>query len=328
VIAVGAVFTVILTPLLLGAPLAAAQPAGKVSRIGFFTAASSEVVDPHVNAMRQGLRELGYVEGRSVVIDVRAAAGRADRLTDLVAELINLKPDILVTATTPAGLTAKRATQTIPIVVTAVGDPVAVGLVSNLARPEGNVTGMSLSNLAHIGKQLQLLKEAVPTVRRFALLWNRLNPGNAAALTATQAAAGALGVDLQPVAIRGPDDLQGALTAVVTGGAGALLIAPDPVTYLLRSSIIRFAALNRLPVMYNFREEVEGGGLMAYGADLLEHYRRAATYVDKILKGAKPADLPVEQPTKFELVINLKTAKALGLTIPPSVLARADEIIE
>ena len=155
-----------------------------------------------------------------------------------------------------------------------------------------------------------------------------MNPGNVAALTATQEAAQALGVDLQPLAIRGPDDLQSALAAVVMGGAGALLVAPDPVTYLLQSSIIRFAAINRVPVMYNFREEVEGGGLMAYGADFLEHYRRAATYVDKILKGTKPGDLPVEQPTKFQLVINLKTAKALGLTIPQSVLARADEVIQ
>jgi putative tryptophan/tyrosine transport system substrate-binding protein len=314
---------------LLAAPLAAeAQPAGKVHRIGFVTLASSEAIAPHVNAMRQGLRKLGHVDGQSVVIDVRAASGRADRMPELVAELINLKPDVLVTATTPAALVAKEATRTIPIVMTAVGDPVGVGIVSNLARPEANVTGLSLLNLAHIGKQLQLLKEAAPQVRRFSLLWNSVNPGNAAALTATQAAAAALGVDFQAVAIRGPDDLQSALATVITGRAGALLVAPDPVTYSLKSSIIRFAAANRLPVMYNFREEVEAGGLMAYGADLLEHYRRAATYVDKILKGAKPADLPVEQATKFDFFINIKTAKALGLTIPPAVLARADEVIE
>jgi putative ABC transport system substrate-binding protein len=314
---------------LLTAPLAVeAQSQGKVYRIGFVTLASSEAIAPHLHALRQGLQQLGYVDGQTVVIEVRAAAGRADRLPDLVAELINLKPDVLMTATTPAGLAAKKATRTIPIVITAVGDPVSVGLVSNLARPDGNLTGMSLSNLAHIGKQLQLLKEAVPHVRRFAFLWNSLNPGNAAALTATQAAAGTLGVDLHPVGIRGPDDLQSALAAGLTGGAGALLVAPDPVTYSLRSAIMQFAAVNRLPVMYNFREEVEAGGLMAYGADLLEHYRRAATHVDKILKGAKPADLPVEQPTKFEFVINLKTAKALGLTIPPAVLARADEVIQ
>jgi putative ABC transport system substrate-binding protein len=313
----------------IAAPLASeGQQTKKVYRVGFVTPVSSEAVTPLVNAMRQELRKLGYVDGQSLVIDVRVAEGRVDRIPEFVAELINLKPDVLVTGTTPAALAAKKATRTIPIVMTAVGDPVGVGIVSNLARPEGNVTGLSLLNLAHIGKQLQLLKEAVPHVRRFALLWNSLNPGNVDALTATQTAAGALGVDLQPVAIRGPDDFQSALAAVITGRAGALLVAPDPVTYSLRSSIIRFAAANQLPVMYNFREEVEAGGLMAYGADLLEHYRRAATYIDKILKGAKPADLPVEQPTKFEFVINMKTAKALGLTIPPSVLARADEVVQ
>jgi putative ABC transport system substrate-binding protein len=209
--------------------------------------------------MRQELRKLGYVDGQSLVIDVRVAEGRVDRIPEFVAELINLKPDVLVTGTTPAALAAKKATRTIPIVMTAVGDPVGVGIVSNLARPEGNVTGLSLLNLAHIGKQLQLLKEAVPHVRRFALLWNSLNPGNVDALTATQTAAGALGVDLQPVAIRGPDDFQSALAAVITGRAGALLVAPDPVTYSLRSSIIRFAAANQLPVMYNFREEASIG---------------------------------------------------------------------
>jgi putative ABC transport system substrate-binding protein len=200
----------------LAAPLVAgAQPSGKVHRIGCVTAASLEAFAPLVNALRQGLHEFGYVD-EQIVIEIRAAAGRADRLPELVAELINLKPDVLITATTPAGLAAKKATRTIPIIMTAVGDPVSVGLVSNLARPEGNLTGMSLLNLAHIGKQLQLLKEAVPHVRRFVLLWNSLNPGNALAVTATQAAAGTLGVDLQPAAIRGPDDLQSALAAILT----------------------------------------------------------------------------------------------------------------
>ena len=302
------------------------QQTTKVYRIGFVTAVSPERAAVFVNALRQGLHELGYADGQ-IVIDVRAAAGRADRLSELVAELIDLKPDVLMTGTTPAGLTAKKATQTIPIVITAAGDPVSVGLVGNLARPGGNLTGLSLLNLAHIGKQLQLLKEAAPNVRRFGFLWNSLNPLNVAGVPATQAAAGALGVDLLPVAIRGPDDLQSALAAVLKGGGAALLVAPDAVTYSLTSSIIQFAAVHRLPVMYNFREEAEAGGLMAYGADLFEHYRRAATYIDKILKGAKPGDLPVEQPTKFEFVVNLKTAKALGLTIPPSVLVRADDVI-
>jgi putative ABC transport system substrate-binding protein len=310
------------------APLVAeAQSPGKVYRVGFVTMVSPERAAVFVNALWQGLHELGYTD-RQIVIDVRAAGGRPDRLSEFVAELVNLKPDILLTGTTPAGLAAKKATQTIPIVITAAGDPVSVGIVRNLARPEGNLTGLSLLNLAHIGKQLQLLKEAAPDVHRFGFLWNSLNPLNVEGVPATQAAASALGVDLVPVAIRGPDDLPSALAAVLKGGGAALLVAPDAVTYSLTRPIIQFAAVNRLPVMYNFREEAEAGGLMSFGADLLAHYRRAALYIDRILKGAKPADLPVEQPTKFEFVVNLKTAKALGLTIPPSVLARADEVIQ
>jgi len=311
------------------APLGAdAQQPGKASRIGYLGNSSLVIASHLVDGFRQGLRELGYVEGRDIAIEYRWAEGRLDRLPDLANELVRLKVDVIVASATPGGLAAKQATATIPIVIVGFGSPVEVGLVGSLARPGGNVTGVSLLNTELSAKGLQLLKEALPKVSRVAVLWNSLNPQNALTLKETQVAAAALGVTLQPLAVRGPEDLQSALAATTRERAGALIVVPDPMLFSNRTSIIRFAATNRLPAMYWAREYVEDGGLMSYGANLYEHFRRAATYVDKILKGAKPADLPVEQPTKFELIVNLKTAKALRLTIPQSVLIRADEVIQ
>ncbi len=309
-------------------PLAAdAQPAGKVWRIGWLIPGDPARL-PHLEGFRQGLRDLGYVEGQNLVIDLRAAEGRYERLPRLAAELVSLKPDVVVAWNSPGAAAAKDATRTIPIVIVAVGDPVGTGLVGSLARPGGNITGVSLLNTELTAKGLQLLKEALPKVSRVAFLWNSLNPQSALILKETQSAAAALGVTLQPLDVRGPEDLQSALAATTRERAGALVVVPDQMFFSDRRSIISFAGANRLPTMYFAREFVEAGGLMSYGPNLYENYRRAATYVDKILKGARPGDLPVEQPTKFELVINLKTGKALGLRIPQSLLLRADHVIQ
>jgi putative ABC transport system substrate-binding protein len=273
------------------------------------------------------LRELGYVEGGSIVIEYRFAEGKLERLSDLAAELVRLKVDVLVAAGgTPAASAAKRATTMIPIVMTNIGDPVAVGLVASLARPGWNVTGLSLLGPDTAGKRLELLKEVVPALSRVAVLWNPANPSHALHLKETLAAARALGVQVQSLEARGPEDFETAFKAA--RGAGGILALGDPVYRLHRAAIIDLARRNRLPAIYEFRQYVAAGGLMSYGASLNDLYRRAAYYVDRILKGAKPADLPVEQPTKFELVVNMKTAKALGLTIPHSVLIRADQVIQ
>jgi putative ABC transport system substrate-binding protein len=313
---------------ILAAPLAAdAQPPVKVPRIGWlFTGDPARL--PPLEGFRQGLRELGYVEGQNIVIELRAAEGRYERLPQLARELMSLKPDLVVAVATPSAIAARDATRTIPIVMVAVGDPVGTGLVSSLARPGGNITGVSLVNVEFSGKRLQLLKEALPKVSRVAILWNSLNAMNASVLEQTQVAAAALGVTLLPLSVRAPEDLPSALAATNRERAGALIVVPDSMLLSHRRSIIDFAAKNCLPAMYNFIEETEDGGLMSYGASLYENYRRAAAYVDKILKGAKPGDLPVEQPTKLELVINLKTAKAIGLRIPQSLLIRADHVIQ
>ncbi len=312
---------------LMAAPVAAqGQPPAKVLRIGYLTARSG---GSHLDdAFRQGLRELGYVEGQSVVIEFRSAEGRLERLPDLAAELVRLKVDLIVAAGGPSVHAAKQATGTIPIVFPVHPDPVEAGLVASLARPGGNITG--LSNLAPElgGKRLQLLKEVAPRISRVAILWNAATPSYLPIVRETEAAAQTLGVRLQVLEVRGPTEFEGAFGAATKGRAGALIVVEDPLTFTQRKRLVDFAAKRRLPAMYGFREFVDAGGLMAYGASLPDLYRRAATYVDKILKGAKPADLPVEQPTRFELVINLKTAKALGLTFPQSVLVRADQVIQ
>ena len=315
---------------ILAAPLAAeAQAVGKLYRVGILLVGTAVPIDiPCVDGVRQGLRERGYVEGKNVVLDVRAAEGRAERLPQLAAELVNLRPDVLMAASTPGALAAKSATRTIPLVIMAVGDPVGSGLVKSLAHPGGNVTGVSLVNVEFSGKRRQLLKEALPRVSRVAFLWNPVNPLNAAVLKETETAATMLSVKLEPIAVRAPEDLQSVLVTAAEKRVEALVVAPDPMLLLNRKSMIDFAATNRLPAMYNFREETESEGLISYGADLHDTCRRAATFVDKILKGAKPAELFVEQPSRLHLIINLKTAKALGLTISLSVLLRADELIQ
>ena len=306
-----------------------AQPAGKVYRVGYLTAGSISANPRVLEAFRQGLRDLGWVEGRNVVIEYRSAEGRFDRLPDLAAELVRLKVDVIVATPTPGALAAKKATSTIPIVGASLTDPVGLGVIASLARPGGNVTGVAYSVGTDIfGKDLSLLKEVVPKVRRVAVLSNPDGPAQPLTIRNIKEAAESLGVQLQLVEARGPGDFDGAFAAMARERAGALLVVTDPVFIPHRAQLVHLAAKNRLPSIFTQKADVEAGGLMSYGPNFPDMYRRAATYVDKILKGAKPADLPVEQPTKFELVINLKTAKALGLTIPPSLLTRADEVIQ
>jgi putative ABC transport system substrate-binding protein len=309
-------------------PLAAhAQPATKVPRVGLLIAGSSPGRS-YLSAFRQGLHELGYVEGHSIATEYRWAEGNYERLPDLAAELVRLKVDVIVAVATPAVQAAKQATKAIPIVMLSVGDPVASGFVASVARPGGNITGLANIATELVGKQLQLLREVVPTFSLVAVLWNPANPSNASQLREAEAAARALGVRAQPLEAQGPSDIDRAFVAMTREHAGALLVLSDSMLIAQRERIADLATKSRLPAVYGLRLHAEAGGLMAYGANLLDLVRLAATFVDKILKGAKPADLPVEQPTKFELVINLKTAKALGLTIPPSVLGRADQVIQ
>jgi putative tryptophan/tyrosine transport system substrate-binding protein len=323
------VLRVIVTLALLAAPLVAhAQGPGKIPRVGYVFARISAEDQRAWDAARQGLRELGYVEGHNIVLEARWAEGQYERLPALVAEMVRLKVDVLVVGTTPGALAAKSATQTIPIVMCAVGDPVGSGVAASLARPGGNLTGLSLSNKDVSGKRLELLKESLPSISRVAVLRNPGNPIHATFWKETQAAAQTLGLQLQSINVRGLEDFDDAFTAAARGRAQALLAFDDSLTLGHRTRLVARAAKRRLPAMYGFREFSDAGGLVSYGPSNLDQYRRTAIYVDKILKGAKPADLPIEQPTKFELVINLNTAKALGLTIAPSVLARADDIIQ
>src|SRR6266540_4978916 len=323
-------FSAVLALLMLTVPLGAvAQPGGKVYRIGYLSPSSATNVSCFTEAFRQGLRELGWVEDQNIVIEYRFAEGQFDRLPDLAAELVRLKVDVVVAIPTPAAVAAKNATATIPIVMANVGDPVGLGLIASLARPGGNVTGLSYSvGMETFGKSLELLKTAVPEVRRVAVLSNPANPAHALAISSLKVAAPSLRLELQFLAARGPNDFDGAFGAMAKGRAGAVLVAADSLFHFHRARLANLTTKHRLPSMHGLREIVEAGGLMSYGPDTTYQIWHAATYVDKILKGAKPADLPVEQPTKFEVVINLKTAKALGLTIPPSLLQRADEVIE
>jgi putative tryptophan/tyrosine transport system substrate-binding protein len=312
------------------APLAVeAQPAAKIARIGYL---SLDLAASHMNeAFLQGLRDLGYVEGRNVVIEYRDAQGKSERLPALAAELVALKVDVILAGGTPQALAAKQATKTIPIVVASATAPVTDGLVTSLAQPGGNVTGLSFLAPELVGKRLELLKQAVPGVGQIAVLWH---PGGAGERTQkdmlkeTEVAARALGVRLQFVEARGPADFDRAFSEMTRARSDALTVLGSPMFFNERRRLVDLAAKNRLPAVYGFREVVNAGGLMAYGPNNDELFRRAATYVDKILKGAKPGDLAVEQPTKFELVINLTTAKALGLTIPQSLLLRADQVIQ
>jgi len=319
------------TLVLLAAPLATeAQSPLSIPRIGFLTAVPLSVMSARTEAFRRGLRELGYVEGTTILIEWRSAEGQPDRLPSLAAELVRLKVDVIVTAGPSATRPAKAATVTIPIVITNDNDPVANGFVASLARPGGNITDLSSLSPEIYGKQLELLKEIVPQLSRVAVLGASAEPGHAQALRETERAARTLRVQLQYLDVQGPSDTETAFRAARSGRADAVLMLTSAVLFSHQKQVVDLAAKSRLPVMYFLASPgfTAGGGLMSYGASITDMDRRAATYVDRILKGAKPADLPVEQPTRFELVINLKTAKALGLTIPPSVLARADEVIQ
>ena len=312
---------------LLAAPRAVEgqEQAAKIPRIGILRLGSPP--DPYVEMFRQRLHELGYVENRSVAIDVRYARDDPDQLSALAAELVRLKVDILLASGLPAIVAAQHATTVIPIVFAATGgDPVADGFVTSLARPGGNLTGLTIGPLELEGKRLELLKEAFPGLLRVAVL---VTPaGEALKLRAAESAARKLGVTLQTQKVREPGEFEGAFVAMRKGRADALIVVSDSLFASQRARIVDLAAKSRLPAVYDVRLFPESGGLMSYGPDIADLFRRSATYVVKIVKGAKPADLPVEQPTKFELVINLKTAKALGLTIPPSLLGRADEVIQ
>jgi putative tryptophan/tyrosine transport system substrate-binding protein len=315
----------------LAAPLAAeAQQAGKVWRIGVL--AGSPPTTPEAarpwEALMLRLRELGYVEGQNLVVERRWAEGRADRYHELAAELVALKPDVIIAAFTPSVSAAKRATSTIPIVMAIAGDPAGTGLVASLSRPGGNITGMSLQNSPELaGKRLELLKEAFPGLRRVGLLVNRTLPHRDFIWRDLQRAAVLIGVKLEPFEVRGPEDFSGGLTTKGSEAFEALVVHPDPLAFNHRREIAEFGLKRKMPVAaaYGF---AEAGCLMSFDAHWPDLFRKAATYVDRVLKGAKPGDLPIEQPTEFKVIINLKTAKALGLTIPPSLLRRADQVIE
>ena len=322
-------FVISLAGAILAAPLAVnAQQTGRVFRIGIL--GNISLTEPEGarlwGAFIQGLRDLGYVDGRNITIELRVSEGKYERLPDLAAELVRLKVDVIVVPADQNALAAEEATRVIPIVM--IGNPVGSGLVANLARPGGNITGLSVLATDLVGKQLELLKELIPRASLVAVLWNPTNPGHSLALEEARVAARSLGLGLQIPGVREPGQFEGAFAEMTRERAGAVLVLLDGMFLLHQSRIIDLAAKSRLPAMYSRRSDVTGGGLIAYAPSLPEIFRRAAVYVDKILKGAKPGDLPIEQPTKFELVTNLTTAKALGLTIPQSLLLRADEVIE
>jgi putative ABC transport system substrate-binding protein len=317
------------TPSLLWPRAARAQQVRKVTRIGYLGASSAALERQVVDAFRQRLRELGHAEGENIAIEYRWAEGENDRLPGLAAELVRLTPDVIVTAGTVGTLAAKRATKTIPIVFASSGNPVNAGLVASFTRPGGNVTGFTISGPELEGKRVQLLKDAVPQLSRVAVLWNSANPALFEFYQQTRAAAAALSLTLQPVVEVGhPDDFKNAFSTIASAKPDALMVIVDRFLLAHRMEIVNFAATDRLPATYPYRGYVEAGGLMSYAPSDIDQFRRTAIYVDKILKGAKPADLPVEEPTRFELVINLKTAKALGLEVPATILGRADEVIE
>jgi putative ABC transport system substrate-binding protein len=317
--------TLIIAFVICGVAVEAQQPA-RIPRIGFLIPASASFFSSRVEAFRQRLRELGYVEGKNISIESRYAEGKLERLPDLAAELIQLKVDVIVT-TDPGILAAKKASPTIPIVFAAAADPVGSGFVSSLARPGGNITGLSLMTPDLNGKRLELLKEAFPKVARVAFLWQSSSSRGNLTLTDMEAAAKALGLKLQSLPVRGLGDFESAFARAKRDGAQALITTTSSLINTQQRQVLDFAAKNRLPAMYPTSEFVEAGGLMSYAPNYADLYRRAADFVDKILKGTKPADIPVEQPMKFEFIINLKAAKQIGVTIPPNVLVRADRVI-
>jgi putative ABC transport system substrate-binding protein len=307
---------------------AEAQDLKQIPRIGFLSAATASSQVSRLVAFRDGLRELGYVEGQNITIEYRYAEGHRDQLREFAAELVRLKVDVILTGGPQATRAAKEATKTIPIVMAQDNDPIGNGFVASLARPGRNITGLTNTSPELSGKWLELLKETVPRLSRIAVLGNSNTPGNAQALRETELAAGAFGVQLQYLDVQNAKDIETAFRAASTGRADAILVLANSVIVSHRAQVADLAVKGGLPAIYFQTELVQNGGLMFYGPNLLDLFRRAAVYVDKIVKGAKPADLPVEQPTKFELVINLKTAKQIGLEIPQSVLYRADKVIK
>jgi putative ABC transport system substrate-binding protein len=322
------VFLVVLGIPLLGLSLSAeAQQTGKVYRIGYLSPVTLSSDSTDIEAFRQGLRDLGYVEGNNVLIEYRFAEGKPDRLPDLVTELLRLKVDVIFARGTSGVQAAKKATTTVPL-VTVSGDPVAAGFVASLARPGGNITGLTNFTSELGGKRLELLKEVIPQISRVAVLWYPDDPLAALRMRETENAAPSLGLKLQPVEVRGPNDFELAFSAMKKERSGAFVVLRAPLIINRLKLVVELAAKNLVPAMYDDRDFTEAGGLMSYGTSIPDLYRRAAILVDKILKGAKPADLPVEQPTKFELIINLKAAKQIGLTIPQPVLYQADKVIK
>ena len=308
----------------------AQQAASTVRRIGLLLPgnARTTAVRGQLEAFRQGLKEYGWVEGQNIIVEYRFAEGREDALPAIAAELARLRLDIIVAESTVGIQAAKTVTQTVPIIMATSADPVGTGFVASLNRPGGNITGLSLQTAELSGKRLQLLTEIVPGLARVAVLSNPLNPGEKSSVEQTKAAAQALGIETHVVEVQAPDKFESAFAAVTAAHAGALMVLPDPLLYGQHPRIVTFTAASHLPALFPEREVAEAGGLIAYGPSIPASFQRAAAYVDKILRGAKPADLPVEQPTTFELVVNLQTARAIGVTIPTSILLRADEVIE
>jgi putative tryptophan/tyrosine transport system substrate-binding protein len=307
---------------------AEAQQAKKNPHIGFLSSSSASAYTNRVEAFQRGLRDLGYVEGKNIAVEYRYAEGKVDRLAELAAELVRLRVDIILAAGDTSVRATKKATETIPIVTTIVSDPVALGFVATLASPRGNITGLTSLAPELGGKRLELLKEAVPPLSRVAVLGHRNNPGHSAQMKEIEVGAKELRMQVQPFSVQVPNDFDKVFSEMNRDAVHAIIVIQSPAFSNARARLVELAVKNRLPVMYPQSEFVEAGGLMSYGPSVLDLFRRAAVYVDKILKGAKPADLPVEQPTKFELMINLKAAKQIGLTIPQSVLYRADKVIK
>ena len=323
-------FLGVITGGLLAAPLVAeAQSTRKVYRVGCLWPGQRDQIGHLVDAFEVGLRELGYIEGSTILLDRRFADGRFERLPELAADLVRLRMDVIFAVINAGIVAAKQATATIPIVMGLAQDPVHMGFIQSLSRPGGDLTGITFDTTPEtVGKNVELLKEIVPTVSRLDILWNSAFPGRLPYVRVVEAAARRLGIAAYPREVKTVSDVDDVLAFFSGQPASALLVITDPVVYNRRREIAVWAMKNRRPTVFDFRESVDAGGLMSYGANMAELYRRAPSYVDRILKGAQPGDLPVEQPTKFELVINLKTAKALGLTIPPSLLQRADQVIE
>ena len=308
---------------------AGAQSKGKIRRIGHLGGGSAAAIAPWLQTLREALGELGWREGEHFTVESRAAEGRYERLPKLAAELVRLPVDVIVAGTTPAAQAAQRETKTIPIITTVVSDPVSSGLVASLARPGGNVTGLALlPGPELVGKYVELLKAAVPALSHLAVLWNPALPSHPPLVKQAEIAAHAVGSTVRLIGVQNPSEFEGAFVTAGRDRAKGLLVLPDPMFFLQRARLAKLAEQHRIPALYGLREHAEAGGLMSYAANILDLYRRAAMYVDRIFRGASPAELPVELPTKFDFIINLKTAKALGLTIPPSLLLQADQVIE